>query len=85
MLVSKISKALTANNGKKQTNYKGKVSSVKLYIVMHCLNEQKLNRELTNKFVIIPDWQRTNSSVMGNLDCKISVTNLKVVTNLKYG
>ena len=50
MLVSKIPKALTANNDKQQTNYSRKVTSVKLYIVMYCLKEQRLNRELTIGF-----------------------------------
>ena len=36
-----------ANNDKQQTNHKRKVTSVKLYIVMQCLKEERLNRELT--------------------------------------
>ena len=74
MLVSKIPKALTANNDKQQTNYNSKVTSVKLYIVMYCLKEQRLNRELTigfSKYLTDKGLPHPRAPAMGNLGCEI--------------
>ena len=38
------------------------ITKEKLYIVNHCLKEQRLNRELIDyRFVIVPDWQKTTA------------------------
>ena len=63
-----------ANNDKQQTNYKRKVTSVKLCIVMHCLKEQMLNRELTialSYYLIDKGLPHLRAPVMGNLGCEI--------------